>query len=96
MIEYSEFVLPFKLLFRDIKHEDFCKEDVSLIKARLLDTALASYQNFSSDPDPPENLTSAEFKALKRLSKNKDIVIQKGDKGNNVVIVDKYSYISAT
>ena len=68
---------------------------MSLIIARLLDTALTSYQNFSSDWEPPENLTSSEFKALKRLSKNKDIVIQKADKGNTVVILDKCSYISA-
>ena len=68
---------------------------MSLIKARLLDTALTSYQDFSSDREPPENLTSSEFKALKRLSKNKDIVVQKGDKGNTVLILDKCSYISA-
>ena len=72
-LEYSEFLLPFELLFRDIKREDLCNEDMSLIKARLLDTALTSYQNFSSDKNPPENLTP-EFKALKRLSKNKNIV----------------------
>ena len=68
---------------------------MSLIKARLLDTALTSYQNFSSDQDPPENLTPSEFKALKRLSKNENIVIQKADKGNTVVILDRCSYISA-
>ena len=49
LIEYSEFLLPFKLLFCDIKLEDICNEDMSVFKARLLDTALTSYQNFSSD-----------------------------------------------
>ena len=68
---------------------------MSVINARLLDTALTSYQNFSSDREPPENLKSSAFKALKRLSKNKDIVIQKVDKGNTIVILDKCSYISA-
>ena len=95
LIEYSEFLLPFELLFRDIKREDLCNEDMSLIKDRLLDTALTSYQNFSSDRNPPENLTPSEFKALKRLSKNKNIVIQKAHKGNTVVILDECSYISA-
>ena len=94
LIEYSEFLLPFELLFRDIKREDLCNEDMSAIKARLLDTALTSYQNFFSDREPPENLTSSEFKALKHLSKNKYIVIQKADKGNTVVILHKCSYIS--
>ena len=49
LIEYSEFLLPFELLFCDIKREDLCNEDMSVIKARLLDTALTSYQNFSRD-----------------------------------------------
>ena len=40
-------------------------------------------------------LTASEFKALKHLSKNKNIVIQKPDKGNTIVILDKISYISA-
>ena len=95
LIEYSEFLLPFELLFRDIKREGLCNKDMSVIKARLLDTALTSYQNFSRGQEPPENLTSSEFKALKHLLKNKDIVIQKADKGNTVVILDKCSYISA-
>ena len=38
-----------------------------LIKARLLDTVLKQYQNFSSDRDQTENLTP---KALTHLAKN--------------------------
>ena len=81
-MEYWKFILPFETLFREIKREDLCNEDMSVIKARLLETALTSYQNISSDPEPPENLTSSEFKALKRLSKNKDIIYQKAGKSN--------------
>ena len=44
-IEYSEFLLPFALLFRDVKQENLCNEDLSLIKAGLLDTALSSYES---------------------------------------------------
>ena len=35
------------------------------------------------------------MKALKSLTKSKNIVIQKSDKGNAVMILDKCSYISA-
>ena len=56
LIEYSEFLLPFELLFCDIKREDLCNEDVSLIKARLLDIARTSRKNFSSEQDPSENV----------------------------------------
>ena len=65
------------------------------MKARLLDTALPSCESFSSDRSPSENLTAPEFKALRHLPKNKNIVIQKADKGNTMVILDKISYISA-
>ena len=44
---------------------------MSLIKTKLLDTALVSYQNFLNDRDPPENLKISEFKAPKRLPKSK-------------------------
>ena len=67
-----------------------------LIKARLLGTALSSYESFSRDQSPSENLTESEFKALRHLSKNKNIAIQKADKGNTIVILDKISYIRAT
>ena len=94
-IEYSEFLLPFELLFRDVKQENLHSENLSLIKARLLDTALSSYESFSRDQSPSENVTASEFKTLRHLSENKNIVIKKADKGNTIVLLDKISYISA-
>ena len=44
------------------------------MKIRLLDIALSSYESFSSDGSPSENLTTSEFKALRHFSKNKNIV----------------------
>ena len=38
-------------------------------------------------------MSQAEFNALQQLSSNKDIVIQKSDKGNSVVIVNRKDYI---
>ena len=42
---------------------------------------------------PQQNLSKEELETVASLSKNKDIVIQKSDKGNSVVIVDKETYI---
>ena len=64
------------------------------MKTRLLDTALSSYESFSSDRSRSKNLTASEFKDLRHLSKNKNIVIQKADKGNTTVTLDKISHIS--
>ena len=94
-IEYSKFLLLFELTFRDVKQENLCSKDMSLMKARLLDPALSSYESFSSDWSPSENLTASEFKDLRHFSKNKNIVIQKADKDNSIVILDTISYISA-
>ena len=63
LIEYSEFLLPFELLFGDVNQENLCSEELSFMKARLLDTALSSYERFSSDRTSSENLTASEFKA---------------------------------
>ena len=41
----------------------------------------------------PQNLSKEEFTALQNLSKNKDLIIQKSDKGNSVVIVQKQDYL---
>ena len=68
---------------------------MSLIKARLLDTALTSYQNFSSDKNPPENLTLLSLKPLNVCQKIKISSFRKQIKGNTVVILDKCSYIDA-
>ena len=38
-------------------------------------------------------ISKGEFDALKNLSQNKQIVIQKSDKGNSIVIVDRVKYI---
>ena len=41
----------------------------------------------------PQNLSKEEFTALQNLSKNKDLIIQKSDKGNSVVIVLRQDYL---
>ena len=39
------------------------------------------------------NITLGDLKALKDLSSRKDIIIEKEDKGNSVVILNKRDYI---
>ena len=46
-IEYLELLLSFELLFRDVKQENLCSEDLSLMKAKLLNTAFFSYEKCS-------------------------------------------------
>ena len=42
------------------------------------------------------NLPKAKFDALKSLVKNKELIIQKAEKGNAVVLLNRKNYISRT
>ena len=54
------------------------------IKARLQGTAFVSYSAF-----PPFNLSRDKFELLCKLKHENNLVIQKTDKGNNIIILDK-------
>ena len=41
-----------------------------------------------------KHLTKEEYKAIRSLRSNKDIVIKPADKGSAIVIMDKLSYIN--
>ena len=45
----------------------------------------------------PQHLSDSEFQALKNLSGlKKEVIIQKSDKGNSVVLVNKSDYVRHT
>ena len=56
-----------------------------------------SETDFLSDKDTgkilEKNLPKGEFDALKIILKNKDIIVQKADKGNTVVILNRKDYV---
>ena len=65
-------------------------EDLDFVKTRTKEAALFSYRNYNNNV--PQHPSKEEFLALQNLHKNKNIVIQKSDKGNSVVIVGKADY----
>ena len=46
MLEYADYMLPFDLLFRDIKTNDLNTSQTGSIKSKLLDSAFTSYNFF--------------------------------------------------
>ena len=52
---------------------------------------MSSFRTYNNNVS--QHLSKGEFDALKNLSQNKQIVIQKSDKGNSIVIVDRVKYI---
>ena len=66
-------------------------EDKEFIKSRLRDSAFTSFRSYNCNSEI--NLTKIEQLILNNLSNNKNIIIQKFDKGNNVVLLDKDKYL---
>ena len=94
-IEYSKFLLPFELLHRDTKSNSESSVDLASVKARLQDTAFTSYSAFNKDNSPPSNLSKNKSESLCKLKNENNLVIQKAEKGNTIVILDKDSYLKS-
>ena len=93
-LNYADYCCNFEMLYREILTLNSGKDEkLNFIKSRLKDIALTSYYSYNRSPHPPDNLTDEEFSALKSLTLNKDLIIQKADKGNAVVILNRTSYV---
>ena len=82
-IDYSSYLAEYELLHRsttDLKVK---------LKTKLKDIALLSYKLLNDNCKYENHLSSEELSSLKTLKRNENIVIQKSDKGNTVVIIDK-------
>ena len=83
-----EYLCPFELLYHKVS--DFSKEssDKELLKSKLKKLGLSSHRRLKHSI-LEENLSKKGIGSLKNISKNSDIIIQKSDKGNSVIILDK-------
>ena len=93
-LNYAYCLAPYKLLFRDIKELFVDDSILERVEVDMKEICLSSFENlkFKDELD----ITPDELKALKDLSSRKDIIIQKADKGNSVVIFNKSDYIKMT
>ena len=92
-LEYADLMLPFELIFRDIKSTDLSIPLTKAIKSKISDTAFSSFDSFNNKK-MRSNLSKEELKALHNLRKQKHLAIQKVDNGSTVVITDKNAYIN--
>ena len=91
-LDYADYLVNFEVFSRNICNLGILSnEDQDFVKTRTKEAALSSYQNYNKNV--PQHLSKEEFLALQNLRKNKNIVIQKSDKGNSVVIVDIADYL---
>ena len=93
VIPYEDFMLPYEVFYRGIKKFAKTPEDEIHFHARLKNVAVSSFSSFKQQSSKHSNLTPDELESLNNLVQNGNIVIQKADKGNTVVICDKNSYV---
>ena len=86
-INYTDYMLLFELLYREVDPLEVSNLDKEFIKSRLRDYAFPSYKDTGQTFE--KNLPKANFDALRILLKNKDIIVQKADKGNIVVTLNR-------
>ena len=81
------------MFYRNIRNLGILSnEDLHFVKRRIKEAALSFYQNYNNNV--PHHFSKEEFLALQNLREIKNILIQKSDKGNSVVVVDKADYLN--
>ena len=91
-LNYADCVTSFKLFYRSIQNLDVLSNgDLDFVKSKIKDAALGSFWFYNTNV--LQNLYNQELEALDKLSKNKNLVVQKADKGNSVVLVDRDVYV---
>ena len=92
--KFENYLLPFELLFRNVYESSDKDESLLHLKSKIKDVGLSSYRVYNKKDHRYENLSPEEYDAFVNLSDNKDLIIQKADKGNTVVLLDRSSYLT--
>ena len=90
-LNYADYLTPFELLFRDVAKLPVSDNKLERLKVEIKREAFSSYPNYSFLDEL--NISQEEHVALKGLSANNNLIIQKSDKGNSVVLLNRNDYI---
>ena len=91
-LSYSDYLVNFELFYRSIDNLNILTGDnLGYVKTKIKDLALISLRNYNANI--PQHLSNEESEALKNLPANCNLIIQKADKGNSVVLVEKDVYL---
>ena len=92
-LRFENYLLPFELLYRDVYDSENKDESLLHLKSKIKNVGLSSYRIYNKKDHCYENLSPEEYDAFINLSSNKIIIIQKADKGNSVVIINRTHYV---
>ena len=85
----------FELLYRDTLEFNLSSEKCDVLKNKLMDIYFCTLNSYNF-VKVNTNLTESECKSLKELIQDEDLVIEKADKGNTVVITNRENYLKGT
>ena len=89
---HADYLLPFEMVSRDIKTMDVPSSYLDIIKVALKEYAYSSFKKYNFLKEL--NLSRDEYNALKNLLSLKNFIIQRSDKGNSVVLMNRDDYIN--
>ena len=92
-LKFENYLLPFELLYQDVYDSDNKDESFLHVTSKIKNVGLSSYRIYNKKDQRFENLSQEEYDAFINLSNDKNIIIQKSDKGNIVVIIDRANYL---
>ena len=90
-LNYGDYLTPFELLIREVTKLPVPDNILERLKVEIKREAFSSYDNYSSWDEL--NISKEKHVALKGLSTNNDFIIQKSDKGNSAVLLNRNDYI---
>ena len=90
-LKFENHLLPFELLHRDVINDERKNDNTLMhLKSKIKDIGLSSFWLYNKKDHRFENLTC---EALLNFKSNKNIITQKPDKGNSVVVIDRLKYV---
>ena len=90
-LNYADFLHPFEQAYYHLRADNLSPDESDPISAIMKAAACDCLQTY--DPKLVQNLPDGEIEALKSLLADESIIIQKSDKGNSVVILNKADYV---
>ena len=91
-IDYTQYFLSFEKIARILAREDIYEcipNSLNYVKINLKSIALKYYYSFKNNISPYHK---SLIESLKKLSKNKNIIVTRPDKGTGTVILNKCDY----
>ena len=93
-LRHEDYLLNFELLYRNACESNSVKDtDREIFKSNLRSVAYNSLKFYNRKKKKLENISQEEHSALRELASLDNVIIQKADKGNVIVLLNRTDYV---